>query len=319
MRLGPPDKNQIDDLFVSRKHDDMQQQAQACATLRKLGRASAANRDYIEEQEAAEAIIDSGVAALRRRYPRPVVSSLPTAPARTNRRWGGWVSGAFALSVAAAFWIANPELSQQDGESAVGQQMTLTLDDGSRVLLNTGSAIHFANRLRSREVVLEQGEALFSVAHNALRPFHVQAGFAHIRDIGTQFSVRLRDTGVDVAVLEGRVAITLPKQTEPVLLTANEAIHTDGLQRVQRRDPGMLTEWKDHRLDFDRTPLAEVVRELQRYRTAPIVLTDARVGWALISGGGSNADPDRLLKTLPEIAPVTVAFKTDGTAVIAPR
>ncbi|KVT78862.1 hypothetical protein WT25_20220 [Burkholderia territorii] len=325
MPLNPADEKQIDDLFVALKHGDEQEQKQACAVLRKLRRAGAVHRSYIEQHEAVDARIDASLGALRHRYDRSI-SPFGSLPARTSRprryRLGllsGALAGSFVIGLAAAIWMVNPELSRQAAATAIGQQLTVTLDDDTRVLLNTGSAIRFSNRLRSRDVVLDRGEALFTVAHNAVRPFQVQAQTFTVRDIGTRFSVRMNKGGVDVAVLEGRVGVTQKKLLEPVVLDANEAIHIDGMGVVRREDSGPLTAWKDGRLDFDRAPLAEVAQDVQRYRTAPIVLTDARVGGLLVSGSGRTDHPDRLLQALPAIAPVTVTFKLDGTAVIAPR
>ncbi|WP_152693163.1 FecR family protein [Caballeronia mineralivorans] len=203
--------------------------------------------------------------------------------------------------------------------SAVGEQVTLSLDDGSQALLNTDTEIRYVRRLRSREVFLERGEAHFTVVHNEWHPFYVRAGQADVQDIGTTFSVRRLDNGVNVTVLEGRAAVTPNNGSQGYDVSASQAISTSGGRVVWRPDAIALLAWKDHRLDFDKTPVAEVVNELRRYRKAPIVLADAKAGLPQVSGGFSSADPDRLLRTLPAVARVTVSFKADGTAIIVSR
>ncbi|WDD92109.1 FecR domain-containing protein [Burkholderia sp. FERM BP-3421] len=320
--LSDEDRNEIDNLLASVVHGDARQKTQARASLQAFREASDAHQTYIAEQQAADTMIDGSLDALRRLYDRRTHISPDrrrrTFPGKRRLRVGA-VFGNLALGAAAAIWMINPVLSQQDSVAQVGQQTRLVLDDGSQVLLNTGTAIQFSNRLRSREAKLVRGEALFTVAHRALRPFQLRAGSAEIHDIGTQFSVRLVDPAIDVAVLEGEVAVKLPGQGALIQVLAGQAVRTDGVRVLQRPRVGALVEWKDRRLDFNHTPLSEVVRELQRYRTTPIVLADARAGEALISGGFSSADPDRLLKTIPFVAPVKVSFDANGTARIASR
>ncbi len=320
--LSEEDRNEIDNVLGSLEHGDALQKTRARASLQALREASDAHRTYVAEQQAADATIDGCVDALRRLYDRrPPMSPHHRRQAFPGKRRlrVGTVFGGLALGAAAAVWMINPVLSQQEGVTQVGQQTRLVLDDGSQVLLNTGTAIQFSNRLRSREAKLVHGEALFTVAHSTLRPFQLRAGSAEIHDIGTQFSVRLVDPAIDVAVLEGEVTVQLQGQGAFIPLLAGQAVRTDGVRVFQRPLVGALVAWKDQRLDFNHTPLSEVVRELQRYRTTPIVLADARAGEARISGGFSSADPDKLLRTMPFVAPVKVSFDPNGTAKIASR
>ncbi|MFM0501757.1 FecR family protein [Paraburkholderia caffeinilytica] len=322
MPLSQPDKDEIESLFVSLWHGEGQEQADARGKLEALKQNSAAHRDYISRQEQVNDQIGWNAAKLRQRYVRVLAPAPAVVPAHRGalsyRTPITWVSGTFLLVAAVAVWSINPVLSQRTGAASIGQQTTLPLDDGSEVLLNTDTSIRYLNRLRSREIVLERGEALFKVSHNVWRPFFVRAGDAEIRDIGTTFSVRRRTSGVDVAVLEGQVAISLPTPSQPIQLAQNQAVRTSGAD-VATADPNALVAWKDRRVDFDGASLKNVVSELGRYRVAPIILADDRAGRARISGGFSTADIDQLLRTLPHVAPVNVTFRADGAAVIASR
>ena len=91
--------------------------------------------------------------------------------------------------------------------TAVGQQHTTTLADGSQVMLNTNSQIKVEYNGEYRRVYLLQGEALFTVAKNSERPFRVYAGNGLIEAVGTAFCVYLKAAEVDVTVTEGRVAL----------------------------------------------------------------------------------------------------------------
>lgn len=326
MPLSQSERDHADDLFSSAKFGDTQQKKAALAAIEAWAGQIPERLAYLAELEAADRAVDTNLAALRSRYPRQVDNRTPrpTEPARTARLPGLWPGIALACCAMAmtTVWVINPVQSRQDMSSSIGQQSSLDLDDGSHVLLNTNTAIRFVNRLRSRELTLERGEALFSVNHSALRPFHVYAGTAEIRDVGTQFSVRLLDSGVSVAVLEGQVSVTSSSSAPPALLTAHEALRTNGTAVIPvtgSQAVSAMLDWTDRRLDFNATRISDVIEELQRYRAQPIVLADPRAGTFRVTGGFSIADPDQLLKTLPSVAPVTVTVKPDGTAVVASR
>ncbi len=91
--------------------------------------------------------------------------------------------------------------------TAVGQQTTTSLPDGSKIFLNTNSQIRVAYGEQYRAVYLLQGEALFTVAKDAGRPFRVYAGSGRIQAIGTAFTVYLKGADVEVAVTEGQVSL----------------------------------------------------------------------------------------------------------------
>ena len=326
MPLSQSERDAADDLFASAKFGDIAQRKSAQTALDSWTGGDSERLAHIAGLEAANRAVEINVGTLRNRYPRHIESREPAAAAiarapRLSRFWPG-IAMACCAMVAAATWVINPVLSHQNTSSAVGQQLAFDLDDGSRVLLNTDTAVRFVNRLHSRELTLEKGEAMFSVVHSSVRPFHVYAGTADIRDVGTQFSVRLLPTGVSVAVLEGQVSVTPSADTPPALLTANEAVRTDGATMVPvngAQAVDAMLSWKDQRLDFDNTSIVDVIGDLQRYRLKPIVLADNKAGKFRVSGGFSIADPEQLLKTLPSVAPVTVTMKPDGTAVIASR
>jgi len=65
----------------------------------------------------------------------------------------------------------------------------------------------------ARNVHLIRGEALFVVERDSARPFTVTAGDTTVRALGTQFNVRRRAEGADVAVVEGAVQVTREKRT----------------------------------------------------------------------------------------------------------
>ncbi len=127
------------------------------------------------------------------------------------------VTALIVIGVATTFWLRpDPFLSSNDFyATAVGQQRSMTLADGSVVLLNTNSQIKVAYDNEYRNIRLLQGEAHFTVEKNAEHPFRVYAGNGRMQAVGTAFSVYLKDDTVDVTVTEGRVALAFVDRVSP--------------------------------------------------------------------------------------------------------
>lgn len=148
--------------------------------------------------------------------PLGISSGAAARAERMGPRWGRKALVAAGLAVIVAIGAAlleqsgarNPLLATNGWyATAVGEQRTEVLADGSRVVLNTNSRIRVDYDDGHRNVHLLQGEALFEVAKHAQRPFRVYAGTGRIEALGTAFSVHLDGADVSVTVTEGRVAL----------------------------------------------------------------------------------------------------------------
>ena len=142
------------------------------------------------------------------------------------------IAASLLLMVAAPAWLI--EMQRPAAYvTGVGEQEVASLADGSRVALNTDTALEVDYKPGIRQITLEHGEAMFDVAHNAARPFIVAAGDTRVRAVGTSFIVRRIDGDVQVTLLKGKVAVSTvqpaddrarPKPTmlvpgEPCLIT----------------------------------------------------------------------------------------------------
>src|SRR5262249_47558599 len=171
-------------------------------------------------------------------------------------------------------------------------------------------------RAGRREIVLERGEALFTVAHDVQRPFAVTAGDTVVRAVGTAFSVRLRDhQQVDVLVTEGRVAIDPAddsvdaKLPEPVpvpnasTLSAGEAVSIKAhrqlrVLKIADEDVSRKIAWTQGRILFGRVTLAEAVAEFNRYNRRQLVIDDPAVAGIRIGGAFEATDLDSFVAAL---------------------
>ena len=212
-------------------------------------------------------------------------------PARERRRrvqWQ-WISGLAAAILVAALAVAYFRgMFWQTYETAVGEQRTLELKDGSLVDVNALSRVQVRLTDEVREIRLVRGEAMFKVARDPARPFRVHTRDAVVEAVGTQFNVYARETGTLVSVLEGKVnvhAAAVPEEKAapeagssgdalPVASAALEAgqaleVGPAGqLKREPRAEIARARAWRERRLVFERAPLEEVVREFNRYNSS---------------------------------------------------
>ncbi|MDX5627134.1 MULTISPECIES: FecR domain-containing protein [unclassified Brenneria] len=318
-------RERIDDLIVSFTFGEAEEKNSAGEELKRLAQSSSEAQSYIIQYLSMNEVFDCYHSDLQEKYPRLTEKTvlphhnLPNSAVLINRQKNWLLALSGLVLISSLVWWKNPLISSENISSPVGKQMEMTLDDGTSLQLNSNSSINFKNRLRTREVTLERGDALFSVKHITLKPFIVAASDVRIRDIGTRFTVSLRHEDIRVAVLEGIVNISTPLNSSGLNFYANNAamVKNENIIPVNNIDEHeQFISWKDGILKFNGTLLSEVIEEIQHYRKAPVLLADKEAGKIRLTGVFSSTDPDLLLKTLPEVLPVQVKISNNGTAKI---
>ena len=212
---------------------------------------------------------------------------------------------AAAAAIALTFWLVPAPSSRADAsltfETAVYRQEKLP--DGSVLDLNRGAHVVVQFSAAERRVLLVQGEAQFAVAKNPARPFVVRAGGVEVRAVGTAFNVKLAGPNLEVLVTEGTVHVSQqtvvapatsmatgasagPAPTAvPVVLAALTAgqwtvipvaavIAPPVVVQTSDREIARLLDWQPRLLDFESTPLAEVVETFNRRNPQRLVIGD---------------------------------------------
>lgn len=216
------------------------------------------------------------------------------------------------LVVATALWFAvHPARPQMPPNfaSRVGEIRTVTLGDGTRVTLDTASAITELQTEGERRVRLDRGRARFDVVHDPRRPFIVVAGAATIVDKGTVFDVRIEPHRVEVVLLHGKVEVAATRAiARPAAL-----LQIEGQRAIVAADqPPVLSPtraqerstWVSGMLEFSDTPLGEVFAEINRYNPRSIILDDPRLADLRVTGAfraNAPADVARNLAALFEL------------------
>jgi transmembrane sensor len=215
--------------------------------------------------------------------------------------------------------------------TGIGEQRSITMEDGSIIELNARSKVRVVFNEHKRDVQLLEGQALFRVAKDHARPFVVNAGTTSVRAVGTQFDVNRRSKGTTVTVLEGRVAVMSASQssgqaamTEPTasVITANDGeillvsgeqmtVTPTDVRKSKSPDLAAATAWTQHLLVFEGTALSEVLEEFSRHNTRRIVVDSPELAALKISGQYTSTNPDSLLRFLSLQEGVTVREVND--------
>lgn len=214
-----------------------------------------------------------------------------------------------------------------DARTGTGERRTLVLADGTRLDLNTASAIDVAFDARERRVRLDAGEILVETApdpQTPARPFIVQTDDGRIRALGTRFIVRDvhelgGDNGTQVAVFHGAVEITpadAPHLARIVSAGEQTRFTATSIDALTSADPHGA-DWTRGVLFAQRVRLADFLDELSRYRPG-LVRCDPAVADLPISGAFQLADTDNILAALPETLPVRVIWRTRYWVTVVP-
>lgn len=208
-------------------------------------------------------------------------------------------------------------------QTATGERRSFVLADGTRVLLNTATAIdvHFGER--ERRIGLRQGEILVATAPDALqRPFVVDTPVGELQPIGTRFMVRHEAAYVDLGVLEGAVQVrhrrAAPQGQRLPVVHAGHRLRLDaqGLSAVSPLTAG-ADAWTQGLLLADDMPLGEFAATLARHRPG-LLSCDPAVAALRLSGTFPLDDTDRALAAVTRALPVRIIRLTRYWVRIAP-
>jgi len=216
------------------------------------------------------------------------------------------LSAAAALIFAAAFLIWRNQSSEPYSQKVLthNKQRTLVnLPDGSVVHLNCSSSIEFPKTFpknNHREVTLS-GEAFFEVKHDR-EPFVVITENAKVTVLGTKFDVKARNEQTRVIVKTGCVRLgTIRLNNENVVLSKGQMSQITGNvppQPPQNVDVDHLLGWLEAKIVFEKTPLAEIVAELERDYDVSIELGNSRLSQKTLTATFENLPIETVLSSI---------------------
>jgi len=235
-------------------------------------------------------------------------------------------------SVIAVAWFVMLARMGPSYETAVGEQRTVILSDGTKVTLNTNSALTVRYTRSERRTYLNRGEAMFEVAQNPRRPFLVQAAGELVRAIGTTFVVRVDPTAnylpeVAVTLIEGKVEVESndgARQPQASVLEPGQRATLHRILSSSAKAPGAsqwlvdepklaaVTAWRRGDVVFEDASLREAVAELRRYGGPDVKFPDPSVGTLRVSGVFGLRDITESLQAMAEVHRLKLRHSPDG-------
>lgn len=151
----------------------------------------------------------------------------------------------------------------------LGGEYKLTLMDGTKVWLNSGSKLRYPSQFASKTRKVElQGEAYFQVAKDSVHPFVVDLNKAQVKVLGTSFNVNAYLDKIVTTLEEGIVEVSDELFGEQQKLMPNEQFYfniTTGKYEKRTVDSRIYTAWKDGRFVFENESLESIMSRISRW------------------------------------------------------
>lgn len=284
------------------------------------------------ENADINAIGDRGWKRISSRYHIDVQPDPVVVPKLRRYRMIWQIAACITLLLGAAtFYYLNTDSKNNQNNSAVayreiktlkGQKLTITLPDGTIVWLNSESVLRFPESFKghSRELKFS-GEAYFSVAKDASKPFIISTEKTKVQVLGTKFNLRAMatETATTVVVEEGKIQFSGAPGQQQLTLTANKR----GVFETKGAIPSMQTDevyapkymaWKNGELLMDNLTIEEVAEMLERWYNVKIKINRPELSRERYTGSFKNASLQKVLKSMSFA--VKFSYKQNGQTFI---
>lgn len=283
---------------------------------------------FIEIEEGRD-ILDKGW--------KKVSGQMGLAPKRRLYRLS-WLAAAAVLGILC--WVLWPRSSpptpviahQNQVSTRPGSKTKIELPDGTKVSLNAGSKLTYADGFINgkREVNLV-GEAFFEVSGAAEHPLIVNTRNMKITVLGTSFNVKAytEDLLAEATLVSGKISVSVPGK-EAVILHPMEKFAVQQIkgeiQSEQKNTPATdirkvaeietaETAWVYNRLCFKKEPFEDVIRKMERWYNVRIVLKNEGLKDQLMSGEFSNETIEQALTALQFTTPFRFHINKDSVMI----
>lgn len=258
----------------------------------------------------------------------PTVDVLRYAPAKKSSkpvyfRIGFALAGVLGVALGVTILIPQIAFPTVAYSTGIGEQRNVVLPDGSNMFLNTVTTARIQYSPFHRMVYLEAGEATFEVKKNPLRPFEVKNPRGAATALGTKFDVFIRPNSMEIAVVEGRVAVRAENQSRPV---APVTLYSGQLATIDARasiilgvaDVSRIVGHRVQTLEFANVTVAEAIAEFNLYSRRQVSAVDPRIAKRRVSGVFHAGDSRTFVDSLAAMLNVR-AIDNEAGLVLAPQ
>ncbi len=200
-----------------------------------------------------------------------------------------------------------------------GKRTQITLSDGSKVWLNSGSKLVYPANIKKKREVYVEGEAVFEVTHSEHHPFLVITKDFEIKVLGTVFNVSAYpDEKVSSTVLEkGKIEITSAESNfftkEKLTVLPGTMAVFNSVEKTFHQlqvDATSYMSWRDGYFIFKDEPLSNIIRKLERYYNVEIILQSENLKKEEFSGNlNLKNTPEEVLNVIAQTTPFLVRYE----------
>ncbi|PZR27647.1 MAG: iron dicitrate transport regulator FecR [Citrobacter freundii] len=227
-------------------------------------------------------------------------------------RWLKMAAAAMLIGVIAAVLVwqisDRPVVNTITAEAVIKND---TLPDGSVITLNKKSSLSY-NALfgKDKRSVRLSGEAFFSVAHDAQKPFLINAGDVEVKVIGTSFNIRTTGESTEIVVETGLVQVK--KAGGIVELSPGErltSITGKPLMVKETVKDSLYNYYRSKRFECRGTPLWQLVEKLNDAFEANIIIENEELRNDQLTGTFNDTGLMDILKVVSNTLNIKVDQK----------
>lgn len=233
---------------------------------------------HFEELNALDKAFNAS--ALFAPLPQPAVRRQPLL--RRIVRYTAQIAAVAVLALGVGYLLSEQRITKfaqrsMTLEVPAGRYLSLNLEDGSRVWLNSGSRLEYPLAFVGKERRVKiSGEAMFDVAHDAKHPFIVETFACDVEAVGTKFNVEAIEATdfFSTDLLNGCVRVTdRSGENIPVILYPNESCSLkDGRFLIEQiGDPDEFL-WTEGILSVKGNSFEELMSKFERSYDVQIII-----------------------------------------------
>ncbi len=218
-----------------------------------------------------------------------------------------------------------PDVAVQTVSTDFSEKRTLTLSDGSEIVLASGTRLSYKENWLSQPVLrvtLEKGEAYFSIqpdenGDRSVPRFEVETEDGTTAVLGTRFSVSTYGDGTQVVLEQGEVQVipeTGDEGTSSVILSPGEMAQWNRLQTgisLTEVNPRVYTSWVLDHLYFDDTPLSFLAERIERTYGVDVEVEDPALLDLKLSGAVDFYSLEALIHAVSEVLDIRIRQVND--------
>ncbi|MBJ6368971.1 FecR family protein [Snuella sedimenti] len=192
------------------------------------------------------------------------------------------------------------------------------LEDSTKVTLNANSVLSYPKHFigNTREVTLK-GEAFFEVTKNQDKPFIVSLeNGMKIKVLGTSFNIKsyAEDKDIKTTLVTGKVKVIKEQDSTTIdLVPSQQATYIKEKDKiiVEKVDTKKFTSWKENKFIYNETPMAQVLRDLERAYNVTFIVESKDIYNYKYNGVFDNFSINQILEIFEISSPITYHIKNN--------